>query len=155
MRIFAVALAGCLFLISPAAAQSTSEDEKQIRDIIARYGKGEQLPATADRIFWTSPYRRPVVGKEKPEEIPGDMQPSARVEGSFRSTIKPIRIEVAKSGDLAYEFSTAENTFDLKSGKQVAFTNSVLRVWRKEDGEWKVAAMFARPHAEEKKEPAK
>jgi ketosteroid isomerase-like protein len=56
---------------------------------------------------------------------------------------------VAKSGDLAYEFSSAEVSSDLKNGKKESFTNSLLRVWKKEAGQWKIAAQFSRPHYQE------
>jgi ketosteroid isomerase-like protein len=47
---------------------------------------------------------------------------------------------------LAYEFSNSTLSFDLKSGSKESFPTSLLRVWKKEDGQWKIAAMFARPH---------
>jgi hypothetical protein len=45
-------------------------------------------------------------------------------------------IVVAKSGDLAYEFSNSELSVN-------------PRVWRKEAGQWKIAAQFAGPHYQE------
>jgi len=56
---------------------------------------------------------------------------------------------VAKSGDLAYEFSNSELSFDLKNGTREILPTSILRVWRKEGGEWKIAAWFSRPHHQE------
>ena len=71
---------------------------------------------------------------------------SNRVAGSQHSKTTVVRVEVSKSGDLAYEFSNSEVSFDLKDGNKESFPNSLLRVWRKEAGQWKIAAQFARPH---------
>ena len=81
--------------------------------------------------------------------VPGDGQVSARVPDSQGAKTTVVRIEVAKSGDLAYEFSNSQVSFDLKDGKKQSFPNSVLRVWKKEADQWKIAAQFARPHYQE------
>ena len=65
---------------------------------------------------------------------------------AIAARIWPVRIEIAQSGDLAYEFSNSDLIFDLKSGGRDVTTSSVLRVWKKEEGQWKIAALFARPH---------
>ena len=162
-------LAAAAVLVSiaaSAAAQSQSADERAIRDLIARYDKGgESVPQTDDSIYWTGPFKRPTVGSEQRDPLPPDQQPSSarapaapseRVPGSRRRVTTPVRIEIAESGDLAYEFSHSEVRFDLKNGAQEAVTPaSVLRVWKKEGGQWKIAAMFARPHYQEAAPPQK
>ena len=65
---------------------------------------------------------------------------------SQRSTTTVRRIEIAKSGDLAYEFSDSELSYQLKNAGKVSFPRSVLRIWKKDGGQWKVAAYFARAH---------
>lgn len=90
--------------------------------------------------------KRPAVGSEPHEQAPGEWQLSNRVPGSERVNTTPVRIEIAKSGDLAYEFSNGELSFELKNGKKESLTNSSLRVWRKEAGVWKMAAQFTHPH---------
>jgi hypothetical protein len=142
-----------------AHAQTESADERAIRDLIARYDRGESVPHTDDQIYWTGPFQRPTVGSQKPEPLPRDQQPSnprgpgapsERVPGARRRVTTPVRIEIATSRDLAYEFSNSEVVFDLKNGQQEAGTPaSVLRVWKKDAGQWKIAAMFARPHYRE------
>jgi ketosteroid isomerase-like protein len=57
-----------------------------------------------------------------------------------------IRIIVADSRDLAYEYSKANLGFDLKSGQHIQFDTGVLRVWQKQDGAWRVGAQFIRPY---------
>jgi hypothetical protein len=139
-----------------AEAQSQPADERAVRDLIARYDQGESVPRTSDVIFWTGDFKRPAIGSEEREPLPADRRPSSarvpgapseRVPGSRRRVTTPVRIEIAKSGDLAYEFSNSELIFDLKNGeRETAIPSSVLRVWKKEAGQWKIAAMFARPH---------
>lgn len=146
-----------------AEAQSQSADERAIRDLIARYDKGESVTRTDDEIFWTGEFKRPTVGSQKREALPADQRPSsarvpgspsARVPGSRRRVTTPVRIEIAKSGDLAYEFSNSELSFDLKNGeREAAIPSSVLRVWKKDGGQWRIAAMFARPHYQEAAPP--
>lgn len=146
-----------------AEAQSQSADERAIRDLIARYDKGESVTRTDNEIFWTGEFKRPTVGSQKREALPADQRPSsarvpgspsARVPGSRRRVTTPVRIEIAKSGDLAYEFSNSELSFDLKNGeREAAIPSSVLRVWKKDGGQWRIAAMFARPHYQEAAPP--
>jgi ketosteroid isomerase-like protein len=134
---------------SPLQAQGSNQpaaDEAAIRQLITESDEGKPLPFTRDRVFWPGPYKKPIVGKEQPEEIPSPIAPSLRKPNSFKSRTAVIRIEVAKSGDLASEFSNAEASFEMPDGKPVSFSASTLRVWRKEEGTWKVAAWFTRPH---------
>ena len=143
-----------------AQAQSQSADERAIRDLIARYDKGDVL-RTDDRILWSGEFKRPIVGSQKREELPADQRPAARAPGapstrvpfSRRRVTTPVRIEIAKSGDLAYEFSNSELSFDLANGEREAIPSSVLRVWKKDGEQWKIAAMFARPHYREAAPP--
>ena len=153
MRHFAVlVLLTCGFASTgtfpPVQAQSSNQaaaDEAAIRQLVAQSDEGKPLPSTSDRVFWAGPYKRPVVGKEPPEEIPSPTAPSARKPGSFKIKTTVVRSEVAKSGDLAYEFNNAEASFETAE-KPVSFSNSTLRVWRKDEGAWKVAAQFSPAH---------
>lgn len=152
-------LAAASILVSialSAEAQSQSADERAIRGLIARYDKGESVARTDDFIFWSGEFKRPTVGSEAREPLPLERRPSSarapgapseRVAGGRRRVTTPVRIDIAESGDLAYEFSNSELRFDLKNGdRETAIPSSVLRVWKKDGGEWKIAAMFARPH---------
>jgi hypothetical protein len=143
-----------------AEAQTPSADDRAIRDLIARYDSGESVARTADDILWTPDFARPVIGRQRggflvyvepftPDQVAAARAAAAaspRVPGSRRRVTTPVRIETAQSGDLAYEFSNSELSFDLKSGGRDVTTSSVLRVWKKEEGQWKIAALFARPH---------
>jgi hypothetical protein len=151
-----LAAAGVVAAITiSAAARTPSADERAIRDLIARYDTGESVPRTDDVIVWTGEFKRPTIGSQQREPLPADQRPSSarapgaaseRVPSSRRRVTTPVRIAIAQSGDLAYEFSNSEVVFDLKNGeRETAVPASVLRVWKKDRGQWKMAAMFARP----------
>ena len=144
-----VVLVGAVLGAAVVAQTSGSPDERAIRDAITRFDRDPKNMATSDLIFWSGAFRRPTIGKERAEEVKGEGQISNRVPNSQRTTTTPVRIEVAKSSDLAYEFSNSEVSFDLKDGRHVTLHPAVLRVWRKESGQWKIAAHFARPIEQE------
>jgi len=146
---FMFAILWIALLSTSAIAQSQSADESAIRAQISRVDKGESGLSTADRIFWTGAIVRPTVGAEASVAVEGDLGIANRVAGSNVTKTTPVRIEVAKSGDMAYEFSNGELSYKLKSGQTVNTKTSTLRVWRKEGGQWKVAASFTRPHADQ------
>jgi len=154
MKTTAVAIGLVVAFSAFISAQTAQTDEQQIRALIAKInsGRGQGL-ATKDSIFWSNAIKRPVIGSEQGEEVPTDRRPSLRVPGSQRSQTTLARIEVAKSGDMAYEFSNNVLSFDLKDGKKESFPTSILRVWKKEAGQWKIAAHFSRPHYQEPTAP--
>jgi hypothetical protein len=130
-----------------------SPDETAIRELIARYDRGERFPTTTDLVQYSSAYKKPAKrGGPPPEEVPSDRMPSDRKPGSQRNHTTPERIEIAKSGDLAYEFSNGNVTFEMKDGRKVELPLSLLRVWRKEEGQWKAAAWFSVRHYEENRD---
>lgn len=143
--VITAAVCAC-FADAVTAGQAQSADEKQIRALIAAEETGKRPARTADRIFWSGAYRRPTVGDERGEETPGEGQLANRIPKSETSKTTIRRIEIAKSNDFAYEFSDAVLSFDLKNGQRMSVPRSVLRVWKKEDGEWKEAAVFTRGH---------
>jgi hypothetical protein len=69
-----------------------------------------------------------------------------RVPGHTTIRTKPLRIVIADSRDLAYEYGKVVTEFDLKSGEHVKLEAGLLRVWQKQAGEWKEAAVFTRPY---------
>jgi len=140
----------CVFataVATPSGQTSATADEKAIRDQIARYDRGERDGMSiADVVFWSAAYRRPTIGRERSEESTAIRTPiAARVPNSQRNKTTPVRIVVAKSGDLAYEFSNGELSYETKEGKTVVIAQGILRTWQKDGGQWKVAAMFTRP----------
>lgn len=152
MRLIALTFALAIALAASVGAQTPSSDEKQIRDLIAKWDTAPRGPSgtprqfeTKDRVLFTGAYKKPVIGDATPNLAdPAEM--ASRASTTTKTT--PVRIEVAKSGDLAYEFSNSELMIVTKDGKKNSYPTSLLRVWKKEAGEWKVAAHFVRPHDE-------
>jgi len=151
-RIPAAALAAvavALFALPGGRGAGTNAaEEAAIRKaIVAVDGQGSQnRPVMQDMVFWSGAFKKPTVGNEKgePRSVPRGIE--QRVPGSEKHKTEVIRIVVADSHDLAYEYSKSTIEFDLKSGEHTSFDSGVLRVWQKDGGEWKTAAMFARPY---------
>ena len=146
-----VALA--LSLAAPSTVRAQSADEQAIRALIAAFDAGKPLPHTDDAVQWSGAYKKPSTRTVPAEEIPSGRGPADRVPGSQRNHTTPLRIEIAKSGDLAYEYSDGQLSFELKSGQKMTLQQSILRVWRKEQGQWKLAAGFTFPHWQEGDRP--
>jgi ketosteroid isomerase-like protein len=136
------------FAVAATAAQPPSGDEAAIRAAIGELQRSDLR--TADSIFFSGGLKRPFVrGQSEPE-------PTTRartvVPGSDRTETRVRRIEIAQAGDLAYEFSDGTGTRRMKrpdgSEEPATFENSTLRVWKKVDGRWLVAAHFAAPHGD-------
>ena len=144
-RVF-VTLAILTVFSSVSTAQSNSADEKAIRDLIAKVDAGQQTPETADSVFFSGAMKRPRVGRDAKAETFDSVK--NRTGQKTKTSIQ--RIDIAKSGDMAYEFSDAELTIDGKGpdgepNSRTVMTSS-LRVWKKVSGEWLAAAHFVRPH---------
>jgi ketosteroid isomerase-like protein len=143
------AVALTLAIAGPAVAQ-VSADEAAIRDAVAQLGKGGVDLRTRDQVFFSGSYVRPIVTGENEPELTTRGRRS--VPGSDRVTWRVRRIEVASSGDLAYEFSdgTIARRVKRPDGTEEAATleNSALRVWKKVDGRWLVAVHFSAPHGD-------
>ena len=125
-------------------AGTNAADEAAIRKLIAAGDqKGGTLPQMSDTVFWSGAYMRPAVAPEKGQpRTGGEGSLPDRVPGTQKSKTEVIRIVVADSRDLAYEYSKATLEFDLKSGKHMSVDTGILRVWQKQGGEWKEAAVF-------------
>ncbi|HYA17917.1 MAG TPA: hypothetical protein VEF06_10645 [Bryobacteraceae bacterium] len=135
----------CLALASSGVrgAGTNAAEEAAIRKLIT---SSATPPRLADHIFWSGAYRRPTVGNEKAEPSVGPGSIENRVPSSQKSTTQPIRIVVADSRDLAYEYSKSTLEYDLKAGGHFKADTGLLRVWQKQDGTWKEAAIFVRPY---------
>ena len=114
--------------------------------IRALANRPDELPRTRDVIFWSGLYPRPKVGREEVvKPFPGAAAEQRRNVRIITNQI--VRLQLAAAGDMAYEFSNFTLSYDRGDTKQHrSFTGSVLRVWMKGDGQWRVAAEFMRPH---------
>lgn len=132
-------------LSSPVVAQDRSADETAIRDLIAKEdaGRRAEVRSTEDLVFWSGAYVRPFVGKEKGEVRPGSSA-GQRTNETRQTTVRLLRVSPA--GEMAYEHSLVRQSWDRTDTKQhVEFEAALLRVWVKEQNQWKVAAFFQRP----------
>ena len=123
-------------------------DEKAIRTLIQKEAKGERLPYSAytdDVVYWTGAYRHPLEGRQDMEAVRSKRQ-QASERSNERRTRNIKRLKISKSGDMAYEYTDYTLDFIDKSGKPVHVSGSYVRVWRKEDGQWKVAVLLGQPH---------
>jgi ketosteroid isomerase-like protein len=131
------------FLAGQGAKVDLKAEEGTIRALIEK-GSNSRLPFTEDGIFWSGAYKRPTVGSQRAERFPEDSQEKRK---NQKGSTKLERLEVAASGDVAWEFSYGTLEFDVDEtpSRHVSFETATLRVWKKMDGQWKVAAVFARP----------
>ena len=142
----AFATIAILMVVSSASTAQSNSEEKAIRDLIAKEDAGQRPLETADSVFFSGALKRPRVGRDAKAEVFDDVK--NRTGQKIKTSIQ--RIDIAKSGDMAYEFSDAELTVETKGpdGKPRSntFMTSRLRVWKKVGDQWLVAAHFARPH---------
>jgi hypothetical protein len=88
---------------------------------------------------------KPTVGDEKSQLRPGTRAaPGGRTDSKITRKIE--QLQVAASGDMAYEYSTYHFSYVRTSDKQkFELDGASLRVWRKLDGRWRIVATFQRP----------
>jgi hypothetical protein len=103
-------------------AGSNAAEEAAISKLIAVADAAtgaSAVPHLADDVFWSGAIRRPIVGNEKstPRDIP--TSPANQVLESRKAKTEPIRIVIADSRDLAYEYSKFTLDYDLKSGQHI------------------------------------
>jgi ketosteroid isomerase-like protein len=141
----ATVAASVFLLVSPKGAGTNAAAEAAIRKLIAAESDGHAAPSMADRIVWTGAYQRPFVGQER--GVPATSAQVPLADRASEKTVRtPMRIVVADSGDLAYEYETGSGTITLKDGSIRKIENAAIRVWQKDQGEWKVAVYFAAPY---------
>jgi ketosteroid isomerase-like protein len=134
----------CLMAL-PSCADHAS-DEAAIRALIAQLDQNKAVARTSDRVFWSGAYEKPVIGDERPVARKGEGGVENRVPGSQRAQTTIRKIVISDAGDMAYDYSDATLTFDMKNGTKFSLKNSGIRVWRKEGGQWKLAVQFTAPH---------
>jgi len=137
-------LAGCLALLSftivRTAAAADAKIEQALRDLDAQWSAAA---AAKDLDRTVSYYATDAV-------VMPPNAPSARTKETIRNIWKDMiasassvswkatRVEVAKSGDMAYVSGTYEVTMNDASGKPVPDHGKYLEVWEKQaDGKWK------------------
>jgi ketosteroid isomerase-like protein len=151
-QFFIAAILAGVFAIGLSGAGNNPAEEATIRKLITAADTTGGIAGTSlpDAIFWSGAYKKPMIGSiDKGQAGTDEGSISDRVPGSQKIKTEPIRIVVSDSHDLAYEYSKYTLEFTTKkSGKHYSFDGGVLRVWQKQGGQWKQAAMFARPYDE-------
>lgn len=135
----------CFFSLVLIGSSLYGADTKGDEAAIRAAAVSEHAQHTDDAIFWSGAFKRPFVLPEKGETFPED---DFGTRNNEKSSVEVQRIEVAASGDLAYEFSYGTLEYDQTTTtppKHELFKVGLLRVWKKVNGEWKIAATFARP----------
>ena len=90
-------------------------------------------------------YKRPSVRGESKAELIDEPIVQNRLPGNQQSKTMVRRIEVSQSGDMVYEHSDTQLTFQIKDAKGQrpnTFMTSTLRVWKKVNGQWLIAAHY-------------
>jgi ketosteroid isomerase-like protein len=131
---------GPSILVGQSGKVDLKAEESAIRALI---DKGAAT-RTEDTIGWSGAVKRPTVGSQRADPFP---EANLDKRKNQKSTYKVERLEVAASGDMAWEFSYGKLEYDLDESpaRHVSFENARLSVWKKVNGQWKVAASFQRP----------
>ena len=128
--------------IASVVLPTFAQEGKCTEEFIKAQAQKRDKPETDDLYFFSAAYNEPVIGKEslrKAGEAVVAKRKNLQTEGD-----KPVRIVVAPSGDMAYEYGTRRLSFDeIDSGKHYDLTNAYLRVWRVDSGECKTAAFIS------------
>jgi uncharacterized protein (TIGR02246 family) len=138
-----LAVLGCTAAQQPASAppDTRAADEAAIRKLDADWVKAA---ATKQADAWASYYSDDAVV----------LPPNEKLANSKEAILKPIaemlkmpglsvtwhqtKVEVAKSGDLAYAYGTYDMSADGPKGKPITDHGKIVEVWKKQaDGSWK------------------
>jgi hypothetical protein len=99
---------------------------------------GKRSPVTDNSVFGSGAYRRPLIRPETGEMAPGETREGRVLESQRTAKTNVRRIEIAKAGDTAHEYSDAELSYDLKNGRHVSFRDRFCGYGRREadSGRW-------------------
>jgi ketosteroid isomerase-like protein len=149
---FRASLVFLLFLFSLSTAcqtaQTTSADETALRKLDDEWSKAagsrdvdKTISYYSDDAVVMPPNIPTLTGKEPIRTLWNSMLGSPDFSGGWKAT----KVEVARSGDLAYISGTYEFNEKDDSGKPITDKGKYLEVWKKQaDGSWKcVADMFS------------
>lgn len=143
--LLATLLSGCMRDQAPAAAKpdTTAQDEQAIRDTEAAWVKAfaTKEPAKAEAFYADDadsmlPDTPIMSGKQA---ILAGMKPELG-DPNFSLVFAPTKVEIAKSGDIAYTKGTFRyTTTDPRTKKRVGQSGNYVEVYKRQaDGTWKV-----------------
>jgi len=148
------ALTGCQQPAPQAPPDTRAADETAIRaaeaDMAKAVGALDPAKATSfyvDDVLGMSPDTPVVQGRENMQKY-FETWMKEKPEVSFNT----VKVEVARSGDLAYTWGNGKVKAKDKKGKVVETTSKYVSVWKKQaDGGWKIAIDTMIPDPPEKK----
>jgi uncharacterized protein (TIGR02246 family) len=140
-------LCGCIALLSftivclASAADTKSAIEQALRDLDAQWSAAaaakdvdKTVSFYSDDAIVMPPNASAATTKEAIRKVWQDLLTSPGVNMNWKTT----KVEVSKSGDMAYASGTYELTMNDPSGKPVTDRGKYLVVWEKQaDGKWK------------------
>jgi uncharacterized protein (TIGR02246 family) len=123
---------------------SGDADEQAIRKLDKEWSAAAQSKDAGKTIEYYSedgsafPFNAPIAtGKEQIQKVWAGLMAMP----GFWLNFGPTRIEVAKSGDMAYDVGTFELKFNDATGKPTTEIGKYVVVWKKQaDKQWKVVA---------------
>src|SRR5262245_7065129 len=133
-----VLLHGCA---SAPPADTRAGDEAAIRKIDAEWVKAAQTKQVdawmafyADDAVVLAPNEKVAASRESIRKAVGDLLALP----GLAITWQPSKVEVARSGDLAYIYGTYDVSWDESNGKRTTDVGKNVEIWRKQaDGSWK------------------
>ena len=150
-------LAGCHHEqpAAPEAPDTRAADETAIRDAEAGMAKAVGALDAAQAVSY---YTEDVVGMSPDSPV---VEGKENMEKYFETMMKdkpelswePVKVEVARSGDLAYSWGKGKMSMKDKKGKVIETGVKYVSVWKKQaDGGWKIAVDTMMPDPPETKQ---
>jgi ketosteroid isomerase-like protein len=142
---FAAAIAVAFLFVIPTFSQTGPCTESAVKSLIDKHdGKA----VADDAYYFTGALDKPVVGNAAQDKAMKTIEASRQNVKTI--PLRPERVVIAPSGDMAYEYGTGHMSFDESaSGKHRDFTTAYLRVWRAVDGQCKIAAFMSEREGKE------
>ena len=133
---------------APAPPDTRAADEQAIRAHGSEWGKAvaakdlEKTTSFYAADAWVFPPNMPIATTpEQRRQVWSQMLATPGLSLSFATT----KVEVARSGDLAFETGTYELTTTDKKGKATTAKGKYVVAWKKQAGAWKAAADIWNP----------
>jgi uncharacterized protein (TIGR02246 family) len=125
-------------------AQKSSADEQAIRKLDKEWSATAQSKDAGKMLAYYAddgsafPFNAPIAtGKEQVQKLWAGLMGMP----GFSLSFAPTKIEVAKSGDIAYDVGTFELKFNDAGGNPMTEIGKYVVVWKKQpDKQWKVVA---------------
>lgn len=136
-------------MVEMAALNDGRSDETTIRELVAQYGDPSSpvvLRLTNNSVYVSETYAQPILGGQLSHEDRKIRDEIRQQRLNYAVDTQIERLEVAQSGDMAYEYGTTETSWDQPGRNRTSQFSTYVRVWRKIAGEWQVDVQFSRPN---------